>query len=75
MNVELHKNKKRFAIHLAYFQEEDFEHYTSIRALGDHSNEPGMVPLQKLPQYLDLNIDPFEVKPKNKKKARWDEDE
>jgi hypothetical protein len=50
----LDKKSKRFIIHLAYFQEEDFEHYTSVRKLGDDSKDPGMLQLVKLPQYLGL---------------------
>lgn len=37
-NEKFDKNKKRFTIHLAYFQEEDFEHYASVRLIGDESN-------------------------------------
>lgn len=54
MNQAVDKFNKRFTIHVAYFQEEDFEHYTSVRKLGDMSKDPGMVQLQKLPQYLGL---------------------
>lgn len=54
MNQALDKNSKRFTIHLAYFQEEDFEHYTSVRKLGDDSKDPGMLQLARLPQYMGL---------------------
>jgi hypothetical protein len=29
-------------VHLGYFQHEDFEHYVSVRLLGDQSEQPAM---------------------------------
>lgn len=63
--------KKRFTIHLAYFQEEEFEHYASVRVIGDDSDAPSVTSLSKLQKYRHLDV----VKEKKKKWEDSDEEE